>query len=139
MSVHTDCHYTVQAAHHEASALGAVTAWYRDVQRKHAAAGLGDDPIIASILPGSSKKLGQRDAPPDSDAQAEQPEVSRLPFCAIRLTQLRSLICAFSGSTRIARAVLDRLLCWNVSPLCLPQGCLLLVLQRSLFYLPLRV
>ena len=70
----------MQAAYHEASALGAVTAWYRDVQRKHAAAGLGDDPIIASILPGSSKKLSQRNTPPDRDAQTEQPDVSALPF-----------------------------------------------------------
>ncbi len=47
----------VQAAHNEAAALGAVTAWYRDVQRRHIAAGLGDDPILATILPGSSRKL----------------------------------------------------------------------------------
>ena len=82
----------MQAAHHEASALGAITAWYRDVQRKHAAAGLGDDPIIASILPGSSKKLIQRDTPCDSDARAEQPDVSSLTFFAISPVR-QQLVC----------------------------------------------
>ena len=67
----------VQAAHNEAAALGAVTAWYRDVQRKHVAAGLGDDPIIASILPGSSRKLRRPNAtaerPTETQVRRDQP------------------------------------------------------------------
>lgn len=100
----------MQAAYQEASALGAVTAWYRDVQRKHAAAGLGDDPIIASILPGSSKKLSQRNTPPDRDAQTEQPDVGFLPFCAVSLMQQQDLIRTSSGSSREFAAALDWLL-----------------------------
>lgn len=77
----------MQAAHNEAAALGAVTAWYRDVQRKHVAAGLGDDPIIASILPGSSRKLRRR-----PNATAERPaetQVRRDQACSmIRGVQL---------------------------------------------------
>ena len=65
-----------QAAHNEASALGAVTAWYRDVQQKHVAAGLGDDPIIASILPGSSRKLKRGEAPAEDKPQADSAAVS---------------------------------------------------------------
>ena len=61
----------LQAAQGEASALSAVTAWYWDVQRKHAAAGLGDDPILASILPGSARKLSREDAPADNGEAAE--------------------------------------------------------------------
>lgn len=66
----------VQAAHNEASALGAVTAWYRDVQQKHVAAGLGDDPIIASILPGSSRKLKRGEAQAHDKPQADSTAVS---------------------------------------------------------------
>lgn len=86
------CQWVVQAAHHEASALGAVTAWYRDVQRKHAAAGLGDDPIIASILPGSSRKLRHRSAPPGDETQAEPADVSlHLPSAASALCLLGAM------------------------------------------------
>lgn len=72
----------VQAARNEAAALGAVTAWYRDVQRKHVAAGLGDDPIIASIVPGSSHKLRR------PNAIAERPAEKQ-----VRRDQAGSMIC----------------------------------------------
>ena len=72
----------LQAAQGEASALSAVTAWYRDVQRKHAAAGLGDDPILASILPGSAQKLSRED-PPGDDGEAAQVQVGTGPACII--------------------------------------------------------
>ena len=70
----------LQAAQGEASALSAVTAWYWDVQRKHAAAGLGDDPILASILPGSARKLSRED-PPEGDGGAAEAQVGTGPAC----------------------------------------------------------
>lgn len=76
--------FLLQAARNEASALGAVTAWYRDVQRKHAAAGLGTDPIIASILPGSSRKLSQHEGPNDR-APSSQASVSECDTVRLRL------------------------------------------------------
>ena len=72
----------LQAAQGEASALSAVTAWYRDVQRKHAAAGLGDDPILASILPGSARKLSRED-PPVDDGEAAEGQVVTGPACTL--------------------------------------------------------
>ena len=72
----------LQAAQGEASALSAVTAWYRDVQRKHAAAGLGDDPILASILPGSARKLSREDPPADGGEAAEGQVVTG-PACTL--------------------------------------------------------
>ena len=74
----------MQAAHNEASALGAVTAWYRDVQQKHVAAGLGDDPIIAYILPGSSRKLKRGEAPANDKPQADSMAVSPPYHCTPR-------------------------------------------------------
>ena len=82
----------VQAAQGEASALSAVTAWYRNVQRQHAAAGLGDDPILASILPGSAQKLSRRD-PPANDGGAAEAQVGTGPARIVWTSRLSRRCC----------------------------------------------